>query len=296
MTELRCPACGSAGGVTTLYRDIRMIGDVVRCDACKTAFPRQATTGPVASPLYGKSYYDAWSPDVLGEEGLAALKGATGERLLDAVSNYRTGGKLLDVGCAFGHLLRVAEQRGWDGYGVEISAHACGESQKIVPAGRVWNGDFLTAPLPAAPFDVITMVDLIEHIRDVRAVLGRCAALLKDSGLLAIVTPDADSMSRKVLGKSWPHFNKEHALYFSMSGIRGLMRSNGFLVREASPFPKALNMQYARSHLRAYGGSALKATAAALCRVLPDPLTRRIFCIAQGEMLVIAEKSEAARP
>jgi 2-polyprenyl-3-methyl-5-hydroxy-6-metoxy-1,4-benzoquinol methylase len=54
-----------------------------------------------------------------------------------------------------------------------------------------------------ASFDVVAMIDVIEHLSDPAAAIRRAAELLRPGGVLYLVTPDIDSLSAKVL-RSYP--------------------------------------------------------------------------------------------
>jgi 2-polyprenyl-3-methyl-5-hydroxy-6-metoxy-1,4-benzoquinol methylase len=95
---------------------------------------------------------------------------------------------LLDVGAATGFFLDIARTDGFTVAGVEISEFA---AQK----GRDKGIEMTTGTLDqvSGTYDVISMLDLIEHVTDPRAELKKAHALLAEHGLLVINTPDAGS-------------------------------------------------------------------------------------------------------
>ena len=85
--------------------------------------------------------------------------------------------RVLDVGCGNGEFLVAAKERGYDAEGIDVSEAAAAMVRKRGVRARA--ADFLTADLGGA-FDVITMWDVVEHLRVPSAFLRRARALLAD--------------------------------------------------------------------------------------------------------------------
>lgn len=288
--EMMCPACGckESGDV---YGKLKMPGSLCRCVKCGLCFMRPDPLYNGREQVYDKHYYDQWSLDDLGFEGLSRMKQATFEHLFDMIAAYKQEGTLLDIGCAFGDLLIVAAKRGWTGYGVELSVYAATEAKKKIPPDRIWTGDFISSYLPRKKFNVITMIDVIEHTCNTPAVLKKCYDMLEPNGLLAIVTPDFDSLSRKIMGKGWPHFKMEHLIYFSRRSIVRSLTMSKFEILEVLNFRKALNLYYVMAQFSsAEKASFLKYPAKLAGTLLPDFVKKKNFFMLNGEMLVLAGK------
>src|SRR5437762_10609374 len=89
--------------------------------------------------------------------------------LLDRFEPYRGGGRLLDVGCAYGWLLRHAQDRGWTCTGVELSQDAVRFARGL--GLDVRQGTLEDAAFAAGSFDLGYMVDVPRHVPDCRATL-----------------------------------------------------------------------------------------------------------------------------
>jgi len=287
--ELICPVCNNKSP-KHIYKKIFGNRDILRCRYCSLYFLWPKLTSDKDKEFYAREYYNSWAQKELGEEGLRQMKQDTFNLLLNIVTRYKKSGTLLDIGCAFGHLLDAAEKRGWDAYGVEMSEYAAQEAAKKAGSGKIWTGNFLELPLPVNNFDVITMVDLIEHVYDLVAVLDQCRKILKEEGLLVIITPNTDSFSRKLLGRSWPQFKEEHVAYLSKRSVRELLHRSNFKLLLMANFKKALNFYYIRSQFNAYEGRLLIFFINALDFLMPVWLKKINFFIPQGEMLIIARK------
>ncbi|MFM8303370.1 MAG: class I SAM-dependent methyltransferase [Actinomycetota bacterium] len=120
---------------------------------------------------------------------------------------------LLDVGAANGLLVEAATAAGIDAVGVEPSA-------SLAEAARARGFDVRTGVLPrsdllARRFDLVTCVDVVEHVADPVGLLEACRAQLTEDGRLLVVTPDAASLAARLLGRRWWHLRVAHVGYFT---------------------------------------------------------------------------------
>lgn len=118
----------------------------------------------------------------------------------------------LDVGAAAGLLVRAAKRRGLDAVGVEPSA-------SLAQRARAEGLDVFTGVLPhpelgARRFDLVFLVDVIEHVADPVGLLRRCEEAMKPDGRLLVVTPDVSSVAARWMGRRWWHFRLAHVGYF----------------------------------------------------------------------------------
>lgn len=100
-----------------------------------------------------------------------------------------TGQALLDVGCGPGALMEAAAPRFRHVHGVDVSAEAL---RSAAVHGQVQQIDLNGAPLPYHDntFDVVTCLDVIEHVIDPVALLGELARVTKQLGHVVIATPN----------------------------------------------------------------------------------------------------------
>lgn len=111
-----------------------------------------------------------------------------------------TGRKAADVGCGAGLLAEPLARLGADVTGVDpapenVAAareHALGQGLAI--DYRVGSVEALTGR-----YDLITTLEVIEHVADVRAYIQGLADALADDGLLILSTPNRTALSRLML-------------------------------------------------------------------------------------------------
>jgi 2-polyprenyl-3-methyl-5-hydroxy-6-metoxy-1,4-benzoquinol methylase len=98
------------------------------------------------------------------------------------------GGRLLDVGCGLGlflHTMRGEFQLS----GIDLSDYAIGRVRAALPEAELAVGS-LTDDLPFdGTFDVVTAINIFEHLDDPAAGLGAVRARLRAGGLLVAHLP-----------------------------------------------------------------------------------------------------------
>jgi len=146
-------------------------------------------------------------------------------------------GRWLDAGCAKGFLLKLATQHGWKPYGFDVSAYAVEEARKNCPSAQLFvlNAES-KMPFRDNFFEVVTALELIEHLKAPENFLREAYRILKPNGLLFITTPNIASLfsSRVVRGfynslKYCTPFNDEtHVSYFDSELITKTLERHRF--------------------------------------------------------------------
>ena len=185
----------------------------------------------------GSSGEDLW-PGILRrrlrggyEDYLGRIEARTAgfrERLADVEKYVRPPAAVLDVGCAIGLFLRVAEEHGWTPIGVEHSAWAADYGRQTWGLAILPDMRAATAARPMG-FDAITMWDVIEHLPDPHRVLEEAHSMLRDGGYLALSTVNSSSLGAQLAGRSWRHVVPPlHLNYFTRASLFRLLRLTGF--------------------------------------------------------------------
>jgi 2-polyprenyl-3-methyl-5-hydroxy-6-metoxy-1,4-benzoquinol methylase len=182
-------------------------------------------------------------------------RGLQARKIIEAVLKHKKGGRLLDVGAASGILLEQAKELGFDSEGVEPSRSLAKSAQD---AGlKVHLGTF---PHPAVqgPFDIITLIDVIEHVPCPIPLLKDIAAHLKPDGVGVLTTPDVDSFVARRLGPRWWHFRVAHIGYFSGSTIKRALDAAGLEIIEMTSPAWYFTYDYACERAMVYFPKALR--------------------------------------
>jgi SAM-dependent methyltransferase len=171
------------------------------------------------------------------------------ERINKKVSNK---GKMLDVGSALGDSLLAARTLGWkDLYGVELSGYAVTESRRR--GLSIIRGTLKSAHYKPNYFNVITLQDVIEHVKDPAGETKEIYRVLKPGGFVFIVTPDIGGFWHRLLGPSWYHYKPgEHIMYFSQKTLAKVLRDSGFKNIETRKTYHVMSLEYIFNRLRYY--------------------------------------------
>jgi 2-polyprenyl-3-methyl-5-hydroxy-6-metoxy-1,4-benzoquinol methylase len=205
---------------------------LVRCSQCGLVFVENRPSEPQLSKLYDNESYHS---DLTNDSSPASLwHKRTAARQFQFVRKYKQRGRVLDIGCSVGFFLRMAKENGWEAYGVERNARSV-QHAKDNYGLNVTNGWLENVDFPEKFFDVVTLWDVIEHLRTPLSTIRHIAGLLKDDGILIFETPNIDGLFPQLsypVGKFlnyWPHPTPPgHLFQFSKKTIRSLLRESGF--------------------------------------------------------------------
>ncbi len=145
------------------------------------------------SDFYGKKYWLDHQKEEFGYPDIyARSRNDLTERnlhWLKILLKYRFPlSSVLELGCAHGSFVALLELAGFSALGVEMSPWVVEFGQKTfgisVQAGVVESLNILPGS-----FDVIALMDVLEHLPDPIATMSHCLKLLKPDGLLLIQTP-----------------------------------------------------------------------------------------------------------
>lgn len=239
---VECCVCHRAG--QPLYR-IDPFG-VVRCPQCALVFVSPRLKSDALQRMYDDVGYFEGDGSVYGASGRFApakilQRQWTAGRLALAAAALRRpvpGARLLEVGCAYGHFLAAARDRGYDVTGVEFSA-AAAEHARTRLGLRVHTAQVTDAPL-AGRFDVICAWDTLEHVPDPVAFWRAVRELLADDGVVLFSTPYVSSLPARLLRTRWWTLKPtEHIWHFTPATHRSVAAAAGMQVVETIRNPLA---------------------------------------------------------
>jgi 2-polyprenyl-3-methyl-5-hydroxy-6-metoxy-1,4-benzoquinol methylase len=157
-------------------------------------------------------------------------------------------GRLLDVGCLWGSFLNQAHKSGFDVVGIEPFGKAATYVKDVLNLNAS-QGTLRSAQFPPDSFDVVTILDVIEHLTDPVAELKEAHRVVKPGGLLAVSTPNVGSLiptvvntERRLLGRQWFPFDNPpwHLWGFTKRSIKTCCESAGFAIESVDPLDSSL--------------------------------------------------------
>ncbi len=193
---------------------------LVKCQGCGFVFMGRIPTDRELADFYGTYAYSEDKP-------LSPHTAKVYDQLLDGFEAYRKTNRLLDVGCGTGHFLERAKLRGWEVWGTEYSDAAIRICEaKGIPMVQ---GALDPANMPMQPFDVITSLEVLEHVTDPRAEIAAIHALLRKGGLLYCTTPNFNAVLRYRFKAAYSIIEyPEHLSYFTRATLTRALKAQGF--------------------------------------------------------------------
>jgi SAM-dependent methyltransferase len=215
----------------------------------------------------------------------------TGKRLLKLISSQVPAGRLLDVGCGHGLLLDEARTRGYKTLGLEVSAAAAGFARHVLDLDvREQTVEELD---DTERFDVITLVDVFEHLADPVATITRCHQLLAADGVLCIVTPDPSSATAKLAGRRWWALLPAHTYLVPRRTLLELLAAQGLVITTDTLFVRSFSLAYWAAGLAERSKAATLSGAAMM-----KPLAQRVSLSLslRDERVVLASNVQPLQP
>jgi 2-polyprenyl-3-methyl-5-hydroxy-6-metoxy-1,4-benzoquinol methylase len=97
--------------------------------------------------------------------------------------------RVLELGSAHGGFVALMRQAGYDAIGLDLSPAIVELARKTFDVPMLTGPIESQASLTPASFDVIVLMDVIEHLPDPVQTLERCLKLLKPDGIVMLQTP-----------------------------------------------------------------------------------------------------------
>jgi 2-polyprenyl-3-methyl-5-hydroxy-6-metoxy-1,4-benzoquinol methylase len=196
---------------------------IVRCDRCGLLLTNPRDDDTTLEQVYAALEDRAYAAE-------DANRRLTAEEHLALVSIHRPSGRLLDIGCATGIFACLAHQRGWRVTGLDASVWAVARARERCPGAT-----FAAVPLEQAQFrrdsfDVVTLWDVLEHVRSPAETLRLVREWLSHDGLLVLNVPNVASVVARGLGRRWVLLLREHLWYFSPATMERMLTATGFRV------------------------------------------------------------------
>lgn len=226
-----CPICrGPTESVGTVYgkfsqRDYHLR----RCRSCHFAFVADPWTD--YDVIYTESYYECTGADplvnyrdeLLNKSSIRRYEWQGIHKWASALTQVDSSTRWLDYGCGAGGLVDYLRSNGIAGtFGFERSSHIpviAGQEIPVLTPSEL--------ALQYATFDVVTAIEVIEHVVDPVAELKELHKLLRPGGLLLITTGNSAPYRRHLA--TWRYVIPEiHVSFFEPMTLEIAMELAGF--------------------------------------------------------------------
>ncbi len=239
--ERDCPICGESrktaillgkrGGVAH-HVGLGVVTSILRCRSCHGVYP-------LPTPVPQENPYLEHAPESYFSQHDSAGKVVFGERLAREAERF-TGarGRMLEIGCGRGELLRGAANSGWEVAGVDLTE----------PFAAIARSEFgvevEVAPAECARaleerWDAILLAAVLEHVYEPALLLNRLASALRPGGVIFIDVPNECSLYThlgnlywRLMGRDWavnlsPTFSPYHVVGFCPRSLKYLLHRIG---------------------------------------------------------------------
>lgn len=295
-STVNCVVCGSTAVVGHLSAPDRFhsrseVYHLLRCSHCTLVWLGNAPKGNEMGPHYGP-LYDRFIRNATDKQN-----GAHWAAPIATVTNLKSGGTFLDLGCGSGSFLRALDGNRWEKFGVEFSIAAADEA-RATTGGTIFCGDVLDAPFPDDQFDAVSCVNVLEHMHDPLAVMKRIRRWLKPGGIVFIQVPNIESSEAKAFRTYWYGLElPRHLYHFSCTSLERLavnagLEKNVVVTKPASFLEYSLYYQLGAME-RAFGykstSLASACTPSILWRVVRKALRLSLFRVAESIIALSGE-------
>jgi len=186
-----------------------------------------AFTDVIISSFYNENYYTGKNEySYTDEREIRRSAKFVFDKRIKNIRKYAKDGNFLDIGTSFGGLMHSASPF-FDVYGIEISKYS-GKIAADYSGGFVHIGTIENNPFKENFFSVITMIELIEHLKNPKKAIEICYKLLKPNGLLVVQTANMEGLQAKKLKADYNYFLPGHLSYFSKRNLVQLLKEVGF--------------------------------------------------------------------
>ena len=234
--RLPCECCGKSDFLPLLLRDDETL--VVRCKSCQLEFVNPLPETSIMENSYQSKMVSAdpdqgyFSEYILERQKREKSFSRLYNKRLRLIETYNPNkGNLLDLGCGAGFFVKSAIDRGWNGHGLELLPEYVQYAQEKLGIPQIIQGSLDDSlSFDAGTFDVITLWDLIEHLRHPLTCLKKINRVTKPGGHLVIWTPNVKNSI--FVKEQWLSYGiHQHFYFFSKNSLQQILNKAGFKIK-----------------------------------------------------------------
>jgi len=149
-------------------------------------------------------------------------------KLTEKYYKYQPEAKVLDIGCGTGAILEQLKGLG-KVWGIEKDKLAVDYCRQKMPKANITQGIF-PEEVPAEKFDLVTILDVLEHIADDEKALQKASEILKPAGVLIVTVP-----AYKFIWSSHDQVNQHYRRY-TLIELKQKLKKTGLRIKKISYF------------------------------------------------------------
>ncbi len=265
---MNCPLCDGPSCRRFVKHEI-WIRD---CERCRHRFAEVVTDAGHVDRVYRDDYFVAGGAGYAGYLSEGPILVEQGRWYARLLARYMQKGAALDVGSAAGFWLRGLVDQGWVGHGIEPNVLMAEHARSALHLSVAT--ETLETFESEARFDLVSMIQVIAHLADVRRSVASAAGTIRPGGALLIETWDCGSWTARILGSHWHEYSPPSVLHWFTPDRLARLGEEFGLVEVARGRPrKRIGAGHAKSLLQyKYGHSAPGRLLLRAAAVVPDTL------------------------
>jgi 2-polyprenyl-3-methyl-5-hydroxy-6-metoxy-1,4-benzoquinol methylase len=223
-----CPGCGAAVGIATPLFTKNGITHQA-CTACRLVYTAQTLAESADAALYDDTPFMQAYAEIKRHPLYARLEHTKATYLLQQMQQQRPAlHTVLDIGASTGGMMAAASDLGLKAYGVEpdraLARHLLDRHGQRCVIG------YFPQDIPSVwpRFDLITLLDVLEHMVEPVAFLRQVARHLAPGGALLVQVPNYHSLLVQLEGVTNSNFCVGHWLHFSPYTLPHVLARAGF--------------------------------------------------------------------
>ena len=277
MQYTNCNLCGAyETSVIAIQDDYRM----VRCARCGLVYLNPRPEPEILTTMYN-DYHQRDGRD--GETWAVLMEKNFRDASALLNRTFPERGKLLDIGCGYGHFVGIMQSLGWDATGIEPSPRTVKHARR--KGLHVIESTLDTAVFSENYFEAVTAFYVLEHLFDPLASLRKIFSVLKPGGMLILRVPHTTPVVA-MLGafgiKNRLYDPPFHLYDFCPKTLKTLFEHSGFESVRIMPGSPTLPFKYSERIISVAAGN----------------LSRFLFSISRGKILLpgVSKTVVASKP
>jgi 2-polyprenyl-3-methyl-5-hydroxy-6-metoxy-1,4-benzoquinol methylase len=213
--------------------------EIYQCFDCKFAFTFPYPDKEELNIYYNKSYYGSSEKKFMGfVENVTKLynylRAHSIVKICSKTSNGISPGKILDIGCGRGNLLKCMLKYGYECYGLERNDVNLNLNSDI----KLMQTDLCNANFDTKYFECVILWHVYEHLENSpEKVIDEITRILANKGVFVFSVPNFTSFQSFIFGKHWFHLDlPRHKYHFSYKSIEILLSKYDYKIIKHTTF------------------------------------------------------------
>jgi 2-polyprenyl-3-methyl-5-hydroxy-6-metoxy-1,4-benzoquinol methylase len=231
--------CNLCGADNTKFRFLvrdrnskeKSVFNLVECKTCGLVYLNPRPTKEEINEYYPPWYHSRAEKEIVDIEktmiwGIPWREAM--QKKAKPILRHKKEGRILDIGCGDGSLLKFMKELGWETHGIDFNEGSANYAREVLGLD-VFAGRLEEVSCPEDFFDIIILFHVLEHLPDPLKTLERVRPLLKEDGVLLIEVPNFASFEARVFRSRWIGIAAPvHLHQFAPHTLEAMLKSAGF--------------------------------------------------------------------